>query len=302
MYVFCGGMYRSCSTWQYEIAGHLVESRGLGRRLGYLTGLEFAELDDEVRRGGVGEWLVLKSHEEDPRIGAALASQRGRGLYAYRDLRDVVFSMMHKRGVTFDAFIEQGMVHQILANDRFWRTRSPVLSQRYDDLVARPAEGVREIAGFLGIELEEGEAEALAEAYSREANLERTRRLRAELEAAGLDLNDPANATRWDGHSLLHWNHVREESRSWRELTGPRERSILGRLCGAWLVSRGFEPDDSWWSDSGEGLGWRDELALGRGVWTNMLRRTSLQYPRGVSWLKRRLGRAEFGGFAGSSR
>ena len=36
--VICGGMYRACSTWQYEVVGHLVERHLRGQRLGYLTG------------------------------------------------------------------------------------------------------------------------------------------------------------------------------------------------------------------------------------------------------------------------
>src|SRR5438067_7889431 len=33
MYVFCVGMYRSCSTWQYNIVCRLVERHRLGHRL-----------------------------------------------------------------------------------------------------------------------------------------------------------------------------------------------------------------------------------------------------------------------------
>ena len=40
--VICGGMYRACSTWQYEVVGHLIERHLRGERLGYLTGEAYA--------------------------------------------------------------------------------------------------------------------------------------------------------------------------------------------------------------------------------------------------------------------
>ena len=38
MDVICCGMYRACSTWQYEVVGHLIEWRRKGLRLGYVEG------------------------------------------------------------------------------------------------------------------------------------------------------------------------------------------------------------------------------------------------------------------------
>src|SRR5262249_19694874 len=40
--VICAGMYRACSTWQYEVAAHLVEHHRRGNRLGYLMPDQYA--------------------------------------------------------------------------------------------------------------------------------------------------------------------------------------------------------------------------------------------------------------------
>src|SRR5262245_37322501 len=118
MYVVCAGMYRACSTWQYEVIAHLLEKHRDGMRLGYLTGEKFAALDDAwADKPG---WSVLKSHEGGQRFASAIAEGRLIGVYAYRDVRDVVFSLMHKRSVPFETLVWQGMIHQILVNDRFW--------------------------------------------------------------------------------------------------------------------------------------------------------------------------------------
>ncbi|MGE3821516.1 MAG: sulfotransferase domain-containing protein, partial [Isosphaeraceae bacterium] len=178
MFVFCGGMYRACSTWQYQVASLLLERHRAALRLGYLTGDEFAATEP----GLDGRcWHVLKSHEEHPRFRALVDRGRGVVIYAHRDLRDVIFSLMHKRRMSFETILRQGMIHQVIANDRFWSTRPGVLVQRYDDLIAEPERGVHEIAAHLGLSLAEGEAEEVAARYSFQANQARTAELSERL-------------------------------------------------------------------------------------------------------------------------
>ncbi len=143
--VICAGMYRACSTWQYEVAAHLVEEHGGGLRLGYLLSGQYTALlagaagsvvaDSAKRRG----FRVIKAHEGERAMARELKAGRACALYAFRDVRDVVFSLMHKRGKTFEELLRQGMIHQILANDRFWMGQPNVLVQRYDDLIREPA-------------------------------------------------------------------------------------------------------------------------------------------------------------------
>lgn len=298
MYVFCVGMYRSCSTWQYDVAAHMLERHRGCRRLGYLTGLEFDRLDRREPPGA--DWPILKSHEVSLAIARKLRRGKGRALYAHRDLRDVVYSMLHKRGWTFDRFLAAGNLHQILANDRFWRSRPGVMTQSYDDLIRDPEAGVRQIAAFLEIGLAEGEAAAIAAEYSREANKARTERFRDQLVAQGIDPTDPANRLACDPHSLLHWDHVRGPSApTWRQLATPRERLILARLCGDWLIANGYERDDSWAREgSREPIAgrWRlhagVSLALGRARFHGGLQQLSFRYPRTSATVKRCLGMA----------
>src|SRR3954469_11760393 len=151
MYVICAGMYRACSTWQYEVIAHLIEKHWEGVRLGYLTGETFAALDNAW--AARSSWSVLKSHEGARRFTAAIAARRAVAVYAYRDIRDVVFSLMHKRRVNFETLFRQGMIHQILVNDRFWSAQSGVLCQRYEALIVDPVTGVEQLAAHIGLEL-----------------------------------------------------------------------------------------------------------------------------------------------------
>ena len=132
-------------------------------------------------------WRVFKSHEGDRCFARAIADGRAVAVYAYRDVRDVVFSLMHKRGLTFEQLLRQGMIHQVLANDRFWTRRPDVLIQRYDDILADPVNAVRELAHHVGIEPAGGEAERIAHEYSLASNKARAEALRRRLEQSGVE-------------------------------------------------------------------------------------------------------------------
>src|SRR5439155_13738686 len=157
----------------YAVASQLVETHLQGRRLGYLSGDQFAAWDDALADDA--GCYVLKSHDADERLAAALREGRALALYAYRDLRDVAYSLMHKFGGTFEEVVERGgHLHICLANDRFWRAQPRVLCQRYETLVGDFSRGIRQIAAHLEIKLSEGEVAQLADAYSLQANRQRT--------------------------------------------------------------------------------------------------------------------------------
>ena len=296
MYVLCVGMYRACSTWQYEVIAHLLERHRDGVRLGYLTGEQFEELDD--REGDDGTWKVLKSHEEHGRFARALAEGRAVAIYAHRDVRDVVFSLMHKRKLDFETLVKQGMIHQVLANDRFWSGQPRSITQRYDRLVADPATGVEELAAHLGLTLEPGEAAEVAAEYSFQANRKRTEELGRRLQQGGVDLDDPSIAQTHDRRTLLHWNHMREgRVGDWLERTTPRQRAVLARTCGPWLSAHGYRADEPEAIASAldaepprlaEVFRW--ELAMARGHAACVLRCLSLRHPRLARSIKPLLG------------
>jgi sulfotransferase family protein len=246
MYVFCVGMYRSCSTWQYEVACHLLEHHLNGERLGFWQGDQFAA----HAASGVdpARWYVLKSHDADDRLGAALREGRALGFYAYRDLRDVAYSLIFKLRADFDeVIVRRRFLHAILDSDGYWTAQPNLLCQRYEALMADPVEGVEEMAAHLGLTLAPGEAEAIAAEYSLEANQCRTAELTRRLGEKGIDLREPDHALLYDPHSLLHWNHLRQgRVGGWREDATPAERVTLAEICGAWLITRGYDCDTDW--------------------------------------------------------
>jgi Sulfotransferase domain len=300
--VICAGMYRACSTWQYEVAAHLVEEHGGGRRLGYLLSGQYTALLAEDGARGIADsgeregFRVIKAHEGERAMARELKARRACALYAFRDVRDVVYSLMHKRGKSFEQILRQGMIHQILANDRFWMAQPNVLVQRYEDLISEPARGVTELASHLGFRLEAGEAERIAALYSQESNRARTEALKQQLEQAGVDLESGGNSQICDPSSLLHWNHMRGKgAASWRTLATPRQIAVLHRLCGRWLESHGYslegQPSLKWdLSMTGLRASIQGEVDLTVGYVNFLVRTTSLRFPKTARTVKRLLG------------
>jgi Sulfotransferase domain len=297
--VICAGMYRACSTWQYEVVAHLLERHCGGRRLGYLTGAQYAGLTraDTARTSRRGEppdeWRIVKSHEGDRSFARAIAARRAIAVYSHRDVRDVTFSLMHKRGRTFEQVVRDGMIHQILANDQFWTAQPGVLVQRYDDLIADPVAAVSELAHHLGVAIEPGEVGEIARLYSAEANRARTAALRRRLASAGVDLSSAHNVQICDPTTLLHWNHMRPgKAASWRTAT-TSQRATLERLCGPWLRLHGYPPDESLPSRGVRTIsvaGLRIAADLWAGRRTFLVRAASMRWPRAAAALKRSLG------------
>jgi hypothetical protein len=300
--VICAGMYRACSTWQYEVAAHLVEQYQGGLRLGYLASGEYTALlrqDHQKAMASLAkrkDWRVIKAHEGERSMASELAAGRACALYAHRDVRDVVFSLMHKRGKTFEQILRQGMIHQILANDRFWMARPHVLVQRYEDLLTHPSAGVQELASHLGFALAPGEAERIADHYSQESNRARTEALRQRLEQAGVDLKNAGNTQICDPSSLLHWNHMRQQGAgSWQASATPRQSAILHRLCGRWLKARGYSLAEIPAPKMDLSIRGLRELLQGEvdllvGVANFLVRTTSLRFPKTARAAKRLLG------------
>jgi hypothetical protein len=305
--VICGGMYRACSTWQYEVVGHLIERHLQGERLGYLTGAayaaRFAPFSRREIHAGVGRrsWRVLKSHEGHRCFARALSSGRALAVYTYRDIRDVVFSLIHKRSLVFEDLLRQGMVHQILVNDRFWRAQPRVLIQRYEELIADPVTAVVQIARHLGLGVTRREAAEIADDFSLESNQTRIEALRRRLENAGIDLRAPGNLQICDPVTLLHWNHLRPGGTgSWQSDFRLSERVLLDRLCGSWLRDKGYASDleatalgDMATHASGVGL--RDDLTLVVGRLASWLRRAAGHCPRTAKRVRQLLGMAHSG-------
>ncbi len=239
MDVFCVGMYRSCSTWQYNICAELIERKAGGERLGFILGPAY----ESSGESDTPAWRVLKTHDGHESFATALRDGRARAVYSRRDLRDVVFSLMHKWSLSFDEVVApDGLMDACIAVDGYWPSLPGVLCQSYESIAANPSKAVQAIALHLGFQIAALEAEELSAEFSAARNKERSLALAADLAAAGIDLAKPENSLRYDSQTLFHWNHMRDGGiGGWKRAASPQQRQTLAERCGQWLVDRGYE-------------------------------------------------------------
>lgn len=233
MWVLCGGMQRSGSTLQFQLAAHLVEMTGRGQRQTYVEPDKLAEALDQSTASP--DLKVAKTHIFNDSVRLALRSGRAVGLYTFRDIRDVVVSFMHKEERPFSEESARHHVTQNLAWYAGWVKEAGVLVSRYETFVQDLPAEVARIAAFLNIPLSAADCAEVAAQYS----LERQRETIAKSVEAN-HLSRHANS-QFDPYSLLHTNHIHSgEVGAWRSELTPHQIAFVEGLAGDWLTENGY--------------------------------------------------------------
>lgn len=235
MWVFCGGMFRSGSTVQYQIASHLVESASRGHRLPFGAEPDFSVESPGSRAAPETQYLVYKSHG----VSEAMRSQvdRGRGvvLTVHRDIRDVVVSAMRKNACSFHRLWRAGKLSYWTRRFEEWAALPGALVSRYDSMSVDLAEEVRRISGHLGLDVGATKRQEIAKLYAIDRQRERTDAFRAKR---------GDEQPKYDPHTLLHHNHIASgASGDYRRVLRAVEIRAIEEECGEWMATWGYEPD-----------------------------------------------------------
>jgi|694.fasta_scaffold32981_2 hypothetical protein len=236
MWIFCGGMFRSGSTVQFQIASHLAEHFGRGERLTWRNAEDFAAVRAECPADG--RLRVFKAHHLSAAIRAELAETGGLVITTHRDIRDVVASAIRKNGWSFRHIWKHRMLARWTGRFDEWAALPGALVSRYDHLVADlGAEAVR-IGRLIGVDVSADLAATIAKAYAVERQQERAADVRVRRDRRQL-------ATKYDAHSLLHHNHITSgEVGGYRRVLRPAEIRLVEAECGEWMRRWGYPPAD----------------------------------------------------------
>jgi hypothetical protein len=246
MIVICAGMYRSGSTWQYQVVNTILTTAGVPvTPLGFLDSGMFETFRKTKRESG--RMYTMKTHEGHPSFRPVVEAGNAIVLYSYRDLRDVVFSMIEKAAwARGDLNHFRTFLTSCLKSDEFWTGLRPEVIQRYETWVLDNRPVIRKIAQAVGVCQSEETTETIRQSFSFETNKHRITQIANQFSAQGMDLSDPKNALEYDPQSLLHWNHMRRgEVGEWQVKATVEEQAVLLEVCGPWLRARGYLLQDS---------------------------------------------------------
>lgn len=239
MWIFCCGMRRAGSTLQYQLVAEIVESLGKGKALGWIEPGQFCRLREE--HSGEKGFLVVKCHRYIDEVTDLFLRGEAKAVYVYRDVRDVVVSMMNKNDKNFGQIVRSGLIETVLREYHKWNEVSDISVSRYEDMVANLQKEALKLAEFLELNLDGSRAEELSEQFSIEAQRQRIRSRDFENQGVryGSNLYDPV--------SLLHKDHIHSgNSGQWRKALSPLQVAYLEDVTHNWLVDRGYTISQDW--------------------------------------------------------
>ncbi len=234
MWIFCGGMYRSGSTLQYQIISEIVELKEIGKRITWEKPEMFS-----VVRGKYETYAkikVFKSHICTSDIRAEFEINNAWGAYIYRDLRDVIVSIMQKRGFSFEDVIKGDVIKSCIDNYYAWRALPKVYVSRYEEVVEDLKSEVFGIADFFKINLSRSETDIITTKLSLPNQKERIKQFKKMRSYVNLRKN------RFDPFSLLHMDHIQDGRVSkWKEVLTASQARVANLKYGEWLKKNHYD-------------------------------------------------------------
>lgn len=235
-WIFCGGMWRSGSTVQYQIAARLVEAHGVGRRLSYTPAASFADLAKNEESGEPGV-LVLKSHVCAPAMRDRLEAGVGSVLACHRDPRDLVVSQADKEGTAPAADWAVRTAMTAIEQYGSWRGPWPVYETTYESLRTDLFAEVVRTARAIGLPADDGLAAEIAGALAPDAQ---RARLDAIAERDGW-AEAGTSRVRFDPVELLNERHLGDGATGkWRDRLPVASALAIERAAGDWMRAHGY--------------------------------------------------------------
>lgn len=140
MWVIAGGMPRSGSTLQYQMACEIVERCRLGVHINR-KGKRQMMYDQQMQQSEM--IFVTKSHRVWDYIDQALPTAKV--IYVCRDIRDVIASVMVKSDQSFQAVMSGGLPDMAIAEYYKWMQARRLWASKYEVMYADPVAEVIKI-------------------------------------------------------------------------------------------------------------------------------------------------------------
>lgn len=186
--VVCAGVYRSGSTWAYNMVKAIINAAIPSARIAG----RFAENVDEFDLSGTEHFdlVVLKAHPQ-PSLLSLIEFLEPPVILSVRDPRDCVASWLEMLGEEFDTF-QPRLMRSCCAALRLVEHRN-TLTVRYEDGATGNAQTLKSIADHLGLRIDQNSSAQLLARLSPEAVKEQIRSLASagRLDAGARLIGDP---------------------------------------------------------------------------------------------------------------
>lgn len=235
MWIFCGGMQRSASTLQYQIASTIVEKYNRGQRISWHSIIEHKKV---IEKHNIFEgYYVFKSHILTKEIKEQFEKKNAVGIYIYRDIRDVISSLKEKNNTDYTIEQLEIMIKQMIKQHDLWISESSTYVSKYENVICDLKKEVQNIAKHIGIEIDKDFINKTA------IELNKDKQKKNILKK----INDPAMVTvdqtnKYDPYTLLHVNHILSgDSGRYKKNLSKNQVRIINQLAKNWLKTNGYD-------------------------------------------------------------
>jgi hypothetical protein len=226
MLIICCGMMRSGSTLQYQLTVAILEKTGKGTGYGEIRNSNCQEL---LEKYSSTPMQVVKVHQFRHLKGVkkAIADKQAKGIYSYRDIRDVTVSLMKMRKATFERLIfETREITECIRDFYNWTNLDEMLISRYEIMINNLPQEVFKIAEHLNIDISQEDTQEIADNYSIERQKKRIQKWKT----------SKSNDNLYDPKSLLHANHINSgQGNQWNQILTPIQVAYLESISKEWL-------------------------------------------------------------------
>lgn len=229
-FVFCVGMRRGGSTLQSQLVAAI-----LGQPSVQLVSQDSVQRFLRTHRN-TDHVVIAKTHRYLPEAVELARAGEAQIVYTYRDLRDVVASIVTKYSIPAFAFVHGGL-DRLMDEYEAWTSIEGIYLAKYEAMIADlPAETSR-LAKFLGVRLSKSQAQAIAEAHCLEQQRTKIRRHAAD---------DGSGRNRFHSKTLLHIDHIQGGGMGrHRETLSAPIVAALEWQSRRWMKVNGYRPQFS---------------------------------------------------------
>ena len=234
-------MPRSGSTVHYQLTADLVESQGIGKRVGYVDPLSLEALESLENEESDDKFLVVKCHNYSEQAADLISSGKGKAIYVYRDIRDAMVSYMNRCSISFEEAmrLDGGFVETTLSNYYKWNSVDTILVSQYEDMVDHLKDEVIKISDFLGLKITDEIAISLARKHTLIQEFQHIRHF--DYEQEGTQINNTHWEGSYDPKTQLHQNHIRSgKQQQWKYFLSSYQLLQAEAIAHEWLNERGY--------------------------------------------------------------
>jgi CBS domain-containing protein len=231
-WIFCGGMLRSGSTLQYNIAAELVERYGVGRREIWV--------DDHIwyfQNANPNSLTVFKSHFLSNSVDHQFHEGRAVGLITFRDIRDATASWQAKNRMPLSMSDAIDFAETAVRLLDPWEKlpRELVYFSKYEDTFSSIYHEAKNIADWLKLRISDSDLEDINEKLS----VDSMKRMIKNTDEKSITIS---GANSWNTNTLIHIDHMNGGAvgRYKNELSSELIEELSQRH-GDWLLAHGYE-------------------------------------------------------------